>query len=106
MQSRGIIRTKETSVATHKSAIKRIKISRQERTRNRQWKSRLRTVMKAVRSAETPESAAKAYKEAQPIIDRTARRGIIHKNAAARYKSELDAHIKRLAGAASGNTGS
>ena len=93
-------------MATHKSAIKRIRTSRQERARNRQWKSRLRTVMKAVRTAETPESAAKAFKEAQPIIDRTARRGIIHRNAAARYKSDLDAHVKRLAAATSGNTGS
>jgi len=87
-------------VATHKSAIKRIKTSRGERARNRQWKSRLRTVMKAVREAQTPEAAAEAFGKAQPIIDRTARRGVIHKNAAARYKSELHAHIARLTASA------
>ena len=87
-------------MATHKSAIKRIRITRDERARNRQWVSRLRTAMKSVRAAQTPEAAVEAFAKAQRIIDRTARRGVIHKNAAARYTSELDAHVKKLAAAA------
>ena len=76
-------------MATHKSAIKRIKTSRRQNERNRQWRSRLRTMMRNVRKAETAEQAQAALAAAVPIIDRTANRGIIHPNAAARYKSRL-----------------
>jgi len=53
--------------------------------------------MKAVRKAQTPEAAREALAYAIPIIDRTAGKGIIHKNAAARYKSNLHAFVEKLA---------
>ena len=40
--------------------------------------------------------AAEALKAAVPVIDAMARKGIIHKNKAARHKSRLTAHIKAL----------
>lgn len=84
-------------MANHKSAIKRIRTNEAARSRNRQWKSRLRTVIREVRGAATAEEAEKAFAAARPIIDSTATRGVIHKNTAARYKSELDKHVKKLA---------
>jgi small subunit ribosomal protein S20 len=42
-------------------------------------------------------SAQDAYKEAVPVIDRMANKGIINKNKAARHKSRLNAKVKALA---------
>jgi len=83
-------------VATHKSAIKRIKTSRRQNERNRRWRSRLRTAIRSVRNAETAEQAQAALALAVPVIDRTANRGIIHPNAAARHKSRLNSLVQSM----------
>ena len=83
-------------MAHRKSAIKRIRINREHRLRNRMWKSRLRTEIKSVEKATTVEEAQAALAEAVPIIDRTARRGVIHANAAARAKSRLHKLVQKL----------
>jgi small subunit ribosomal protein S20 len=56
---------------------------------NRTQRSQLRTAIKKVRSADSPETAAQAYAEAVSLIDRAGRKAIIHRNAAARQKSRL-----------------
>ena len=83
-------------MAHRKSAIKRIRINEEHRLRNRTWRSRLRTKIKAVRNAATAEEAQAAFDAAVPVIDRTARRGVIHANAAARVKSRLFRFVKDL----------
>jgi small subunit ribosomal protein S20 len=52
-------------------------------------RSRLRTAVKGVRAADTKEEAQKALSAAVATIDKTARKGVIHKNQAARRKSRL-----------------
>lgn len=72
-------------MANIKSAQKRIRTAAKKRARNRNVRSKLRTVMKTQRtkgSRETLPTAASA-------IDRAAARGVIHKKTAARYKSRL-----------------
>ena len=62
----------------------------------------MRTAIKKVRAAldaGKPEDAAAALKAAQPVIDSMVNKGIIHKNAAARYKSRLAAGAKKAAAA-------
>jgi small subunit ribosomal protein S20 len=54
-------------------------------------------VVKAVRKAATAEEAKAAFEKAVPIIDSTANKGIIHKNAASRHKARLSALLKTLA---------
>ncbi len=87
-------------MADRKSAIKRIRTSREQNDRNRMWRSRLRTVIKKVRAAESAEAAEAALGIAIPVIDRTASSGVIHRNAAARYKSRLTSYVRKLAAAA------
>ncbi|MFQ5702984.1 MAG: 30S ribosomal protein S20 [Gemmatimonadales bacterium] len=70
------------------SAKKRMRQSRRRSARNRVQRSALRTAVKAVRNA-TAESAEAAYKAAERLLDRAARKGLIHKNAAARNKRRL-----------------
>jgi len=65
--------------------------------RNRAQRSALRTALKRVRSATTPDQAAQAYRAAAQLLDRAARKGLIHDNNAARHKSRLAAAVRKLA---------
>ncbi len=73
----------------HKSAEKRVRQSETRRQRNVQKKSKLKTAIKKVRSADDKETARKQLIETTGILDRMARKGLIHKNKAANLKSKL-----------------
>jgi len=60
--------------------------------RNRAQRSELRTALKRVREAIGP-AAAEAYLHAVRLLDRAARKGLIHPNNAARHKSRLATHV-------------
>ncbi|MCC6730483.1 MAG: 30S ribosomal protein S20 [Chthonomonadales bacterium] len=75
-----------------KSMIKDVKKSRKNRLRNVAAKSAMKTHIKKAKAAiEGGDAAAvpAAMREALSVIDKTAERGIIHRNAAARRKSRL-----------------
>jgi small subunit ribosomal protein S20 len=79
-------------VASHQSALKAHRQSLKNREHNRQFRARLRNALRSVRAAVDGNdlSAAKAaLKETISLIDRMASKGIIHRNAASRYKSRL-----------------
>ena len=80
----------------HKSAIKRMHTSRRARVRNMAVRSRLRTAVKRVRTADTAATAQEALAAAVVIIDKTARKGVIHKNQAARRKSRLTRMVNAM----------
>lgn len=87
-------------MANHKSAIKKMRQDEVRRMRNKAYKTRFKNVVKKVETAiseQNQEAAQEAFKEAVPIIDRIAGKGIIHKNKAARKKSRLAKKIKALA---------
>lgn len=79
-----------------KSAEKRMRTSAVRAERNRQFRSKMRTALKKVRSADTAETGATAFREAASLLDRAARKRIIHPNKAARAKSRLSARIAAL----------
>ena len=81
-----------------KSAEKRARTNEKRRQRNRRDRSRMRTAIKKVRQAENKESAREALVRAESVLDRMAGKGVIHDNTAARQKSRLHAHVKKLAG--------
>lgn len=87
-------------MANIKSAIKRARQNIKLRQRNASARSMYRTfvknVIKAVESGDK-EAAKAAYSKAQPIIDKAAGKGLIHKNKAARIKSRLSARVKAMA---------
>jgi len=74
-------------VANHKSALKAHRQNVQRREANRQQRSRLRTALKAARSAEGGKTEDMTLTVS--LIDKMAAKGIIHDNTAARYKSRL-----------------
>ena len=60
----------------------------------------MRTMVKRVFAALATgdkTAAEAAYKEAVPVLDHMARKGLIHKNKAARYKSRFNAQVRALA---------
>jgi small subunit ribosomal protein S20 len=84
-------------VASHASALKAHRQSLQNRERNRQYRSRLRNALREIRSAvdgNNPTAAKSALKQTISLIDKMTTKGVIHRNAAGRYKSRL---TRRLA---------
>jgi len=86
-------------LANIKSAKKRAKQAEVHRARNASARSMLRTAVKKVLKAleaKDAGAATTAFATAQPILDRFASRGLIHRNKATRHKSRLTARIKAL----------
>lgn len=79
------------------SAKKAMRQSRRRAVVNRAQRSALRTALKRVRAAGTKEEASAAYAAAVRLLDRAARKGLIHRNNAARYKSRLARFVKTKA---------
>ena len=68
------------------SAKKNLRKSRAAAVRNRAQRSELRTALKKAKSAEANDNVRKA---ATALLDRAARKGLIHRNTAARHKSAI-----------------
>ncbi|SFU44812.1 30S ribosomal protein S20 [Xenorhabdus koppenhoeferi] len=86
-------------MANIKSAKKRAVQSEKRRQHNVSRRSMVRTFIKKVYAAIATgdkETAQKAFNDMQPIVDRHACKGLIHKNKAARHKSALTAQIKAM----------
>ena len=58
-------------------------------------RSYIKRILKAVESGDKA-AAESAYKDAVPIIDRVADKGLLHKNKAARHKSRLNIRIRAM----------
>lgn len=83
-------------MATHKSAKKRIRSSERRRVINKRNESRVKTVVKKTLASKDKNEIEKLYKEAISIIDKSAAKGILHKNNAARKKSALSKHLNKV----------
>lgn len=68
------------------SAKKQMRKSRAATVRNRAQRSALRT---AIKKAMAPDASADVRTQAVSLLDRAARKGLIHRNAAARQKSHI-----------------
>ena len=81
------------------SAKKRARQSEKRRQHNVGYRSMLKTSIKKVNAeieSKDKEAANSALKAAIPVIDKMAGKGLIHKNKAARHKSQLNAHLRAL----------
>lgn len=80
-----------------KSVVKDVKKSRERRLANLATRSRIKTHVKKTKSAfdDSAENAVTLLNETVSIVDKAARRGIIHPNAAARRKSRLMKHARK-----------
>lgn len=86
-------------MANSAQAKKRARQAEDSRLRNASQRSAMRTKIKTLKKAiedGDKELAATAYQAAVPALDRMARKGIIHKNAAARSKSRLNTAVRAM----------
>ena len=86
-------------MASHASALKAHRQSVNRREQNRQFRSHLRSALKSIRSLVEEKDLDKAkgqLAETVSLIDKMATKGIIHDNAAARYKSRLQLSLNKL----------
>ena len=85
-------------MANHKSALKRAKQSETKRLRNKAVKTRVKHNVQAVYQAaggESPETASTHLRAAKSVIDKAAKKGVIHKKTAARKISRLSKMVNK-----------
>lgn len=86
-------------MATHKSALKRIRQNEVRKNRNRSVKSHLRNRIKSVLiavSGKNYEEAQAALNQVIPVIDKAAAKGVIHESNASRKISRLTRSVNSL----------
>ncbi len=86
-------------MANHKSALKRAKQNEIQRIRNKGYKTSVKKAVKEVRTAmeaNTPDQAGETLKKAVSILQKSASKGVIHKNQAARKISRLTLQVNKL----------
>jgi small subunit ribosomal protein S20 len=86
-------------LASHKSALKRIKQTRKRESLNRVHRTTLRHQMRKLRQAIESKDKVAAQDLAKPtfrLIDHSIHKGVLHRNAAARYKSRLNIRLNAL----------
>ena len=84
-------------MANHKSAIKRIRQIQAKRLHNRYFHNTTLNAIKALRTTTLKSDAQAQHSAVHSMIDKLAKRNIIHKNKAANLKSSLNKHVNALA---------
>jgi small subunit ribosomal protein S20 len=80
-------------LANSRSSKKRARQAVKRADNNRGQRSRIKTGIKRVLTADSPEAAQSAFRDVAALLDRMATRRVIHPNKAARKKSQLARHI-------------
>ena len=83
-------------MANHKSSLKRIRQTEKRRLHNRYYAKNMRNEVRKFRTLTDKAEAETQLPKIYSIIDKVAKRGIIHKNKAANLKSKLCAYIAKL----------
>ena len=84
-------------MANHKSALKRARQNKIRQIRNKTYKTRIKNIVKDVRAAASENASETALTNlniAKSIIDKASKKGIIHRNTAARKISRLSKLVK------------
>jgi small subunit ribosomal protein S20 len=83
-------------MANHKSAEKRIRSNDSKRVRNRYQAKTTRNLLKELRSSKDKAEVSKLLPEISAMLDRLAKKNVIHKNKAANLKSSIQMHLNSL----------
>jgi small subunit ribosomal protein S20 len=86
-------------LANHASALKRARQNELRRMRNKAYRTKVRGAIKTVRQAleaKDQEAARAALKQAEPVIDKAASKGVLPKKTASRKISRLTKQINAL----------
>jgi len=83
-------------MANHKSAIKRIRSNNAKRLRNKYQHKTVRNAVRNLRNTTEKKEATTMLPKVSSLIDKLAKRNVIHKNKAANLKSSLASHVNSL----------
>jgi small subunit ribosomal protein S20 len=83
-------------MANHKSSIKRIRSNDAKRTENRYYAKTTRTAVKSLRTATTKKEAEALLPKVSSMLDKLAKKNVIHKNKAGNMKSKLAKKVATL----------
>lgn len=83
-------------MANHKSALKRIRSNEKRRIANKYVHKTTRNAIRGLRATTDKTAASEQYPKVVALIDKLAKRNIIHKNKAANLKSKLALHVNKL----------
>ncbi len=83
-------------MANHKSAIKRISSNNTKRLRNKYYFKTTRNAIKKLRGLSDKKSAVELLPRITGMLDKLAKRNIIHKNKASNLKSGLQSFVNKL----------
>ncbi len=83
-------------MANHKSSLKRIRQAQKRRLHNRYYAKTMRNAVRKLRSITEKSEAQALYPKIAKIVDKLAKKDIIHKNKANNLKSKLALHINKL----------
>jgi len=84
-------------MANHKSALKRIRQTQKRKLHNRYYAKTARNAVRRLRATTEKSAAAELYPKVSGMLDKLAKRNIIHKNKASNLKSKLALHVNKLA---------
>ena len=83
-------------MANHKSAIKRIRQTEKRRVHNKYYAKTMRNAIRKFRAMTDKKEAEEKISTLVSLIDRNAKRSIIHKNKASNLKSKLSRYVNTL----------
>lgn len=83
-------------MANHKSALKRVRQAEVRRLRNRYVAKTARNAVRKLRAVTDKAEAQKLYPSVCSMLDKLAKKNVIHKNKAGNLKSKLAAHVNSL----------
>ena len=83
-------------MANHQSSIKRIRQTNARRLRNRYYAKTARNAMRDLRAIEDKSVAEEMYPKVCSMLDKLAKKNVIHKNKAGNLKSKLAKHVNNL----------
>ena len=83
-------------MANHQSAKKRIRQNESRRIHNRYFSRTARNAVKKLRNTTSKEEAEELYPKVSSMLDKLAKKNIIHDNKAANLKSSLSKHVASL----------
>ena len=83
-------------MANHQSSIKRIRQTQTRNLRNRYYAKTARNAVRKLRAMTVKDDATALYRQVSSMLDKLAKRTVIHKNKANNLKSKLALHINKL----------
>ena len=84
-------------MANHKSSVKRIRQIEKHKLHNRYYAKTARNAVRKMRATTEKAVAAEMLPKVSAMLDKLAKRNIIHKNKASNLKSKLALHVNKLA---------